>query len=352
MGRLLALLGWRSWGVVRYNSVLQNAMALFYLALAYRQFSWSFLGSVGLFTLLSLSATAYGYLINDWADRQLDQEHGKSNVLAQVRPAVALTIVTMVGGISVAMSTLFWARPGFLLTFAVWFSLATFYSLPPLRLKVRGGMGLAATILAQQTMPALMVFAAFGRLWRWETLIFVLYVTCRGATSDIAHQMRDRGNDENTDTRTVAVRRGHKWIASAYAWALEAEKLMLGIVMLFLVLRLPAVPGFALRPAWLLLVFYLLLYAVTAGRTWSQIRRGRLIDPHDPYRQATTRDAYQMIHHSFPSVAAPLYLALWMMAYFWPNVIFVVVLGARFKLWSPRLWIGTFRGWMGGHGIG
>jgi len=350
MSKLLKFIAWRSWGVIRYNSILQNAMPLFYLALVYRQFSWAFLGKVGLFSLLSLVGTAYGYLVNDWADRELDSKHGKLNVFTRVQPAVAMTVVGLTGGLSVAVSSFFWTCPGFLPTFAAWLSLATFYSLPPLRLKVRGEIGLAAAILAQQTIPSLLLFAVFGQLRSWETLVFVLYITCRGTTSDVSHQVRDWVNDIHTSTQTVAVRRGYKWITILYAWALEAEKLMLGFVMVFLVLRIPVVDlpllGCPFPPALPLPLFYLFLYVLTAGRAWGQVRQGALVDPHDPRRQATTRDAYQIIHHSLPSVGAPLYLCLWMTMIFWPNVIFIVVLGCIFKLWSPRLWNGTFRGWL------
>lgn len=348
--KLVHLLAWRNWGVIRYNSIFQNAMALFYLALVYRQFSWAFLGKMGVFGLLSLIGTAYGYLVNDLADRELDREHGKSNVFARVRPAVAMMVVGLTSGLCVAVSSFFWTRPGFLPTFVAWLSLATFYSLPPLRLKVRGEIGLAATILAQQTVPGLLLVAVFGRLWSWEALAFALYITCRGTTSDVSHQMRDWANDVRTGTQTVAVRRGYKWMTTLYAWALEAEKLMLGVAMVFLVMRIPTVTlpllGCPFPPVLPLLLFYLLLYVLTAGRAWGQIHQGALIDPHDPERQATTRDAYQIIHHSLPSVGVPLYLCLWMTVYYWPNAIFLIALGFLFKLWSPNFWIGVVRGWL------
>jgi 4-hydroxybenzoate polyprenyltransferase len=350
---LLRLLSWRSWGVIRYNAIFQNATAVLYLELVYSEFSWAYLGRVALFALLSLLSSSYGYLVNDFADRELDRQHGKDNVFAGSLHGFAGPVVGLSAGLSLLISTPFWNRPGFLIIFIIWLMLATFYSLPPLRLKVRGTVGLATTVLAQHTLPGLLLFAALGRFWSWETLIFTLYITCRGCTSDVSHQMRDWANDVRTNTQTAAVRHGYAWITHLYAWALEAEKLGLGFVMVLLVLRIPTLQLAALPVpiplATPLLMLYVILYCLTGGRAWGQRARGELIDPHDPSRQAAMRDRYQIIHHSFPSVVSPLYLALLATAYFWPNILLLLAIIGVFRLWSPQLWSQLWRGWAARH---
>jgi len=348
MKKLLAFLSWRNWGIIRYNSIWQNLACLFYVALTERLFSLAFIGRVGLFILFSTLMTGYGYLVNDLADVELDRRHGKSNAFRGVGRGKAALLVLAVLAIGSLFALPFLARPWFALLWLFWILAATLYSMPPLRLKERGLIGLATTISAQQTLPTAILFAAFGQPVSWGALVFVLFATGRGISSDVGHQRRDWSHDASTGTGTFAVRHGYGTVQTIYALSLEVERLALGGVMALLLLALPPVTlplvGWQVALAWPLTLIYAPLCALTVGRSWRALRQGRLTleDPYDEARQTRVRDALHVIHHPLPSVLTPLYLVVWMTLFYWPNAIFVLTLGLLYGLYSPQRWAATW----------
>ena len=221
--------------------------------------------------------TGYGYLINDLADIDLDRRHGKPNVFQHAGLGRGIFIVLAVLTLGSLFAWPFIDRVGFVLLWLLWIVTATFYSWPPFRLKERGLAGLAATIVAQQTLPTAILFAAFGQLISWGALIFILYSTIRGISSDVSHQMRDWSNDAGTGTTTFAVRYGYNVVQAVYAISLEMERLALGGVMLLLLLGLPLVsllPGWQVALAWPLILLYAPLFLLTVGRSWRALRAG------------------------------------------------------------------------------
>lgn len=348
MKKLLAILSWRNWGIVRYNSVWQNVAGLFYIALNGRLFSLDFIGRVGLFVLFSTLMTGYGYLINDLADVGLDQRHGKINVFHGLRRGPATAAVLVVLAVGALFGLPFLRRPWFVPLWLLWILATTCYSLPPLRLKERGLIGLGTTIAAQQTLPTALLFAAFGQPISWGAAAFLLFATARGVSSDVGHQMRDWSHDASTATATFAVRRGYRAVQTVYALSLEIERLALSGVIALLLLDVPPVVlplvNWRVALAWPLAWLYLPLYLLTAGRSWRALRQGHLAaqDPYDEARQARVRDALHVIHHPLPSVLMPLYLAAWLAVFYWPHVVFVLVLGLLYGLYSPQRWAATW----------
>jgi len=342
------LLVWRNWGILRYNSFWQNIAALFYIALTDQLFNLKFLGQVGFFVLFSTIMTGYGYLINDLADVELDRRHGKSNAFLSMSKSKAVFIVLAFLVIGSLFALPFLNRTGFAPLWLLWILAATFYSMPPLRLKERGLIGLTATIAAQQTLPTALIFAAFGELVSWAALVFVLYSTARGVSSDVGHQMRDWSQDTSTDTGTFAVRHGYDTVQTIYGISLEFERLALGGVMIVLLLNLPSVTlpllNWQVSPAWPLALAYVWLFFQTVGCSCGVRRQGRLPlqDPYDPERQKQVHDTLQIIHHALPSVVMPLYLACWMTVLYWPNGVFLVALVLLYGLYSPQRWAATW----------
>ncbi len=314
MGKLLRYLAWRSSGLIRYNAIWQNAAALFYVGLVRRWFGLGYVRDVALFLLFSLTGTAYGYLVNDLADVELDRRAGKPNVFQGMSRAKVILVIATVLGVMIVCGLPFIHRPGFVPLWMAWTLAATLYSVPPVRLKERGVLGLSATIAAQHAIPATMAFTALGYLQAWGALVFIGYITLRGICSDVGHQMRDRERDEAAGATTFAVRHGHWVIARLYGLGLELETLLLGGVLLVLLLDLPAVTVGRGRfsPAWPLVVAYGLLLPFVLGRAWLRLERGEWVDPYDESAIGPPRDLLHLIHHPFPTVLLPLYLALWL----------------------------------------
>ncbi|MCP4537260.1 MAG: UbiA family prenyltransferase [Chloroflexi bacterium] len=344
MKKFLTFLAWRSWGLIRYNSVWQNVAALFYVGLARQWFGLDYIRDVVFFLIFSLTGTAYGYLVNDLADVDLDRRANKPNVFHGMGRAQAVLVVAVAFGVMVVCGLPFAQRSGFLPLWAAWVLAATCYSLPPMRLKERGALGLVATIAAQQPIPVAMAFAALGHLRTWGALAFVANITLRGISSDVGHQMRDRERDEAAGATTFAVRHGHRVIARMYALSLELETLLLGAVLAVLMLDVPPLHlmDWSVALAWPLLIAYLVLLPLTVGRAWIRLARGEWVDPYDESPKGPPRDLLHMIHHPFPTVILPLYLAIWLTVYYWPNAVFIVGLALLYGLHDPNRWAGTW----------
>jgi 4-hydroxybenzoate polyprenyltransferase len=353
--RLIELIAWRSWGLIRFNSVWQNVALIFYVGLARQWSSLDYIRDVVLFLIFSLTGTAYGYLINDYADVELDRRAEKPNVFHGMGRTASAGVIAAALGVMLMTGLPFIRRPGFLPLWGAWVLIATAYSVPPLRLKERGAVGLAATIVAQQPLPAALAFAALGYLRTWGALVFISYITLRGISSDAGHQMRDRARDEAAGAMTFAVRHGHAAIARLYGLSLELEKLLLGAVLVVLVVDLPLLRAgrSSASPALPLLIIYLVLLLLTLGRASTRLHRGEWIDPYDESVTGAPRDLQQLIHHPFPTVLLPLYLALWQTVRYWPNVAFVLGLGLLYGLYDVRRWAGSWpaqklRHWLAG----
>jgi len=120
MNKLSTFIAWRSWGLVRYNSVWQNVAALFYVGLARRCFGLDYIRDVLLFLVFSLVGTACGYLVNDFADVELDRRAGKPNVFHGIGRARAALVVVAVFALMMVCGLPFVRRPGFLPLWAAW----------------------------------------------------------------------------------------------------------------------------------------------------------------------------------------------------------------------------------------
>jgi 4-hydroxybenzoate polyprenyltransferase len=344
MKKILAIVSSRNWGIIRYNSIWQNLAALFYIALSGAHYNLVFIGQVFLFILFSTVMTAFGYLVNDFSDKELDKQQGKSNAFQNTGAKTAVFIIFMSLLVGLVVAVPFLSRPWFAVLWFVWILMAVFYSLPPTRLKERGLMGLTVTIAAQQTLPVAIMFATFGELFSWGALVFILFATVRGVSSDVSHQMRDSASDAEVGAKTFAVLAGRRVIRRVYTVSLELERLLLGAVILLLLVDRPALQAPILDRqvalAWPLALFYLPLLLLTIGSSIRALLRGKLEqqDPYDEARQAVVRDAVHVIHHPLPSVIIPLYLGLWLALFYWPNVIFILVLFVLYGLYSPKRW--------------
>jgi len=344
MPPLLNILSRRNWGVVRYNAIFQNLSAVVYIALAHRLFSVRFLLLAALFLAFSTCMTAYAYLANDLADVDLDRRHGKANAFLNIpRPrAVLVTVVFLLAGI--AFSLPFWGSVWFAPLLGVWIVLSSAYSLPPLRLKEAGAFGLAATVLSQQTLPLVLLFAALAPRFEWGAVLFATHATLRGLSSDVGHQVRDYPNDARTSTATFVVRRGPDSSRRIYALALETERLATGVLLGWLAWKIPTLELLGGRlpfsPVWPLVVLYAVLLWRTAGRSWRAYRDGNLAqhDPYDEKRQQSRRDALHWIHHSLPSVAVPLWLSAIAAVYYYPDLLFTLLILVIFQLYRPAVW--------------
>jgi 1,4-dihydroxy-2-naphthoate octaprenyltransferase len=167
--------------------------------------------------LLSLLAlvpgAAYVSVVNDLTDMRDDLASGKANRLAGRSPAFVACVLAccILPGVGVAV---YWRGDPVLLTLylAAWAAF-TLYSVPPVRLKNRGFLGLLADASGAHLFPTLLVV---GLVYRWSAepldpvwfAAVAVWSLCLGLRGNLWHQLSDRHNDEKVHLLTFA--RSHK----------------------------------------------------------------------------------------------------------------------------------------------
>ncbi|KAA3613227.1 MAG: hypothetical protein D8M58_13050 [Calditrichaeota bacterium] len=324
-------LGWRNWAVLTYNSIFENLFVVFYIGLRTFNYSDQFMLDIFIFLLFSIFSTTYGYLINDYADIDLDREHGKSNTFEDDSKPKAILVSLLFLVLSIFAGMHFTSNQNFALLWLFWIVITTFYSLPPIRLKERGKVGLLFVVFAQRLIPILLVFTAFNFSFGWELLFLAVYVFFRGASSDINHQLEDYENDIATGTSTYTVGQGKKKVETILRFSLEAEKiLLLGIVLYFLtsLFYLEFLPFLALIGT---AVLYIGMYFYSFTLIFSKNK----IDV-NPFKPSGS-SIFQFLHHSFPSVIFAISLNMILIYYNWKFVTIFIVLGMLRGVFSPTM---------------
>lgn len=167
-----------------------------------------------LLALIGLASCAtYVSLINDLTDREDDQASGKPNrLVGKSRTFIAgLLAFSLLVGSAVAI---YWRRDTLLMSLYVapWITFAL-YSLPPLRLKVRGVFGVLADASGAHFFPSLFAVALVCRsvaapidlVWFSSVGVWSLSFGIRGI---LGHQISDLENDDKIGLPTFA--RRHK----------------------------------------------------------------------------------------------------------------------------------------------
>jgi len=342
MKRLLAIinkyLGWRQWAVLRYNSIFENLFILFYFIAIKQVFTVSFFVTSIIFLLLSVSATSLGYLVNDFADRELDLLHGKQNTFAMDSDKKAKTVLVVILGLVILFSLPFSANIYFVGLLIFWLFLVLGYSLPPLRFKERGLSGLILVSIAQRLIPVWMLFSVFDFSLNTELVILSFYILLRGLTSDLNHQLQDYRHDSKTQTETAVVVKGHVKMSKLFSLLLELEKLAL---LVFLVhVRVVSVQTADLKVVLtIMLIIYMFLYGVSVWKKMGS--KGRLDENSNPY---IGKHIYQVVQMVFPNLILPIALLLFLSVKNPVFSSFFVFYVFVFKLYDPKTYSSSFLG--------
>ena len=295
--------GWRNWAVLYYNSIFENIFVFFYIVLVKEDFSVSFFISVVLFLLVSAFSTTYGYLINDYADRELDKTHGKPNTFADDSDGKALGITVSFLFVALIAAIPFWDIPLFWIIWLLWIIMTTFYSLPPLRLKERGRIGLVFVVLAQRVLPLVLVFAAFRFFELPDIILLLVYILLRGTTSDMNHQLEDYEKDLSTSTKTSAVATGRGRYQKWFLHALSAERFALFLILILMLVRIKVFVVRDISPLWLVLLLFLVIWMISLKENNADKMKKKDLASQNPYHP--DKNIYQFIHLVFPNILLP-----------------------------------------------
>jgi 4-hydroxybenzoate polyprenyltransferase len=185
------------------------------LAVAYLEI---LLGAVsaeqGLLLLVSLvfsiaCIAAYGHVVNDVFDVEADRRAGKPNAMAGWSRGRQVAIVALFAVAGFAPSLVVdYSWSGRLLLF-INYMMPTFYSLPGVRLKERGGLGVLCDAGGSHIIPTCLVLTVFSHQPGAVAAdpgflaVLVLWSCVMGIKGILYHQVADRENDRAAGVATL-----------------------------------------------------------------------------------------------------------------------------------------------------
>ena len=211
--RLLTLIK----NLTRWDTWYDSKIPLFFVCMYYAALSRPFdellllIDIANLVFILCLYA-CFGHVVNSFSDRFIDAAAGKPNEFSKISNRFGQIWV----GIFVAGSVFFTVfiyhqRPSVVFLLFLTYALAAFYSIPPVRFKERGVLGLIAPAIAQRTLPVLIIFEAL-MYWDMVALLICILSTVIGLRSIIVHQIKDVDADLRASVKTMATTKGTDYL--------------------------------------------------------------------------------------------------------------------------------------------
>lgn len=190
------------------------AAAALVIAASDRTDDWLEIRDLVLFLLASIGIAAFGHVVNDLADLGPDRAAGKRNVLSLVGTPARVGLV--LGTLVVGLVPFRWLSPGpvTLGLLAAEVLLLVVYSVPPVRLKERGVLGLLADASYAYVLPLALTMSVFSGLPGGPAIGAVVWVPVlvwallSGIRGILWHQVLDVDNDRRAGVRTLVVRTG------------------------------------------------------------------------------------------------------------------------------------------------
>jgi hypothetical protein len=202
----------RALGLVRFGNwwthKIPPLLLVVYVELARRHASpGASAVAAGVLVLCVSCVAAYGHVVNDWTDVGEDTRAGKPNAMrgVPVRRRAALSAGLIVPGFAVlAAFSNAWAARDLLAVNYLW---PTLYSLPGVRLKERGVLGVLSDAAGSHVTPTAFAFAAVslfvpGPANAAVVTALLLWATVLGVKGILYHMIADRANDETAGVDT------------------------------------------------------------------------------------------------------------------------------------------------------
>jgi 4-hydroxybenzoate polyprenyltransferase len=158
----------------------------------------------------------YGYALNELFDLDEDRRGGRANVAATVSRARMWGIIVLSAGSAMVLAALLAGTAGSALT-AGELLLPLAYSIPPLRVKERGWLGVLSDAAAAHLYPAMLALVVVQH-WSIRTYapLFVLTVAtwalATGLRGILSHQLQSEEHDRATSAATVVHQYSHETI--------------------------------------------------------------------------------------------------------------------------------------------
>lgn len=166
---------------------------------------------VGLIGIVSCAAN-FGYGLNELFDRDEDRRAGRTNIANTLSSHHMWMTIFVSGAVALGLATLLAGQMGLFMTVAE-LLLPLSYSVPPVRVKERGLLGVFADALAAHVFPAAMALAIVSlQGLRMPSLYLVLTVMLwslsTGLRGIVSHQLQSQQSDFNAGLLTIVHRLG------------------------------------------------------------------------------------------------------------------------------------------------
>lgn len=298
-------LRWRDWGPGKLPVALS---VLIYIGLSSVELPDGFEKRCILLIVAAAIHCVFGYLTNEWGDRETDSVQGKHNVFGSASQYVAWIVLPGILAVGLVCLYPFLALPMVLPLWLCWIFLSVAYSLPPLRLKGRGVLGLASSTAAQWTFPILLAFAVFGRFGGWDMISIGAALSVSGAALEIGHQRHDRIGDQRAGLGTLGATSDLPRLNAIYEAVLLMDKLAVGLVLIVFSIgianRFPWAGYFG--PLWPMFALYGVVFLLASRENYQQARceGEKYVDPY----YSNGRSANKVLHETIPNFLVPAYL--------------------------------------------
>jgi hypothetical protein len=155
----------------------------------------------------------YGYALNELFDRDEDIRAGRTNAAHAVANSRMWAVILLSASVATILAELCGGASAVALT-CLELLLPLAYSIPPLRVKERGWLGVSADALAAHVYPAAlaMLIAAHLslRIFAWPMIGAVLaWSAATGLRGILSHQLQTEASDRHAGLVTVVHRIGH-----------------------------------------------------------------------------------------------------------------------------------------------
>ena len=283
-----------------WYSKVAPAIAISYCAaLMYRVPAWPTARSILMIAFVGLCAGSYGHIINDVFDIEVDRNAGKRNHVARFAPWQRFLFCALTLCLGFAPALFVSTSTTSLLLLAVEFLLPTVYSVPPIRLKGRGALGLLCDSLGAHMVPCLYVISVLAhasghpaRVHSAASTAFVcftvIWALSLGLIGILIHEFEDRENDLRSGIRTFATEVDFQTVR--------------GPMGIFFVIELCAFAGmtavlFPVAPAIAIaLLLFVLLVTMRLSAHWSHYRH---------YERDSTAIQWWQLSHPFYEAYLP-----------------------------------------------
>lgn len=292
---------WHDWALDKLPILF---LICFYLILKKSDYQVNDVIDFFVFVVFSISSTIYGYTVNNYADLSIDIAQGKENLLSLLSPINRVIILVLIAGICIGSGIYFTSKPGFLALWVIQFFVASFYSLPPIRFKERGLIGLLIPFIAQLVLPTMICFSIFGDFSSWDFVLFLLYGLFKGGAYDIGHQFHDHDQDQETNTRTFAVDHGSRLVNNIFKTFLILERISFLALLVYMSNTLNiSLFSYKISPIILIVVLYLCIFIMVVIK---EIKEKRISDPY----YIDIRGGSNILHIIIPNIFFPAYISV------------------------------------------